>query len=154
MYMATVTLKIKLFRSRSDISYIFYDQTNSIRRSIRLIEACKLSLYSTVQEFIPSFKYLKVLRSDGELERLKRPITLADLLTHTAGLSYNFNMGCSVAQFYQQENILNDSDISLEEMVDKIATLPLAFQPGEAWRYSVATDVLGRILEVVENKND
>ena len=92
------------------------------------------------------------MRSDGELERLKRPITLADLLTHTAGLSYNFNMGCSVAQFYQQENILNDSDISLEEMVDKIATLPLAFQPGEAWRYSVATDVIGRLLEVVENK--
>ena len=134
--------------------YRIYSMTKPIVSvaAIRLIEACKLSLYSTVQEFIPSFKYLKVLRSDGELERLKRPITLADLLTHTAGLSYNFNMGCSVAQFYQQENILNDPDISLEEMVDKIATLPLAFQPGEAWRYSVATDVIGRLLEVVENK--
>ena len=100
--------------------YRIYSMTKPIVSvaAIRLIEACKLSLYSTVQEFIPSFKYLKVLRSDGELERLKRPITLADLLTHTAGLSYNFNMGCSVAQFYQQENILNDSDISLEEMVD------------------------------------
>jgi len=134
--------------------YRIYSMTKPIVSvaAIRLIEACKLSLYSTVQEFIPSFKYLKVLRSNGELERLKRPITLADLLTHTAGLSYNFNMGCSVAQFYQQENILNDPDISLEEMVDKIATLPLAFQPGEAWRYSVATDVIGRLLEVVENK--
>ena len=134
--------------------YRIYSMTKPIVSvaAIRLIEACKLSLYSNIQDFIPSFKYLKVLRPTGELERLKRPITLADLLTHTAGLSYNFNMGCSVAQFYQQENILNDSKISLEEMVDKIATLPLAFQPGEAWRYSVATDVIGRLLEIVENK--
>ena len=121
--------------------------------AIRLIEACKLSLYSNIQDFIPSFKHLKVLRPNGELERLKRPINLADLLTHTSGLSYNFNMGCSVAQFYQQENILNDPNISLEQMVDKIATIPLAFQPGESWRYSVATDVIGRVLEVVEDKN-
>ena len=74
-------------------------------------------------------------------------------MTHTAGLSYNFNMGCSVAQFYQQENILNDPNISLEELVEQIASLPLAFQPGEAWRYSVATDVIGRVLELCENKS-
>ena len=134
--------------------YRIYSMTKPIVSiaAIRLIEANKLSLYSTVQEFIPSFRYLKVLRPNGELERLKRPINLADLLTHTSGLSYNFNMGCSVAQFYQQENILNDPNISLEQMVDQIATLPLAFQPGEAWRYSVATDVIGRILEICENK--
>ena len=134
--------------------YRIYSMTKPIVSiaAIRLIEANRLSLYSTVQEFIPSFRYLKVLRPNGELERLKRPINLADLLTHTSGLSYNFNMGCSVAQFYQQENILNDPNISLEQMVDQIATLPLAFQPGEAWRYSVATDVIGRILEICENK--
>ena len=135
--------------------YRIYSMTKPIvsTAAIRLIEANKLSLYSTVQEFIPSFRYLKILRPNGELERLKRPINLADLLTHTSGLSYNFNMGCSVAQFYQQENILNDPTISLEELVEQIATLPLAFQPGEAWRYSVATDVLGRVLELCENKS-
>ena len=135
--------------------YRIYSMTKPIVSvaAIRLIEACKLSLYSNIQDFIPSFKNLKILRPNGELERLKRPINLADLLTHTAGLSYNFNMGCSVAQFYQQENILNDANISLEQIVEQIATLPLAFQPGESWRYSVATDVIGRILEVVENKN-
>ena len=135
--------------------YRIYSMTKPIVSvaAIRLIESCKLSLYSNIQDFIPSFKHLKVLRPNGELERLKRPINLADLLTHTSGLSYNFNMGCSVAQFYQQENILNDPNISLEQMVDKIATIPLAFQPGESWRYSVATDVIGRVLEVVEDKN-
>ena len=139
---------------KPDQIYRIYSMTKPIVSvaAIRLIEANKLSLYSNIQDFIPSFKYLKIMRPNGELERLKRPINIADLLTHTSGLSYNFNMGCSVAQFYQEKNILNDPNISLEEMVEQIATLPLAFQPGESWRYSVATDVIGRVLEVIENK--
>ena len=119
---------------------------------IRLIERNKLQLNSIAQEFIPSLSSLKVIRPDGALERLKRPITIADLLTHTAGFSYSFNIGCQVASFYKDSNLLNDPSLSLEEFVDKIARLPLAFQPGEAWRYSVSIDVLGRILEIVENK--
>ena len=119
---------------------------------IRLIEKNKLHLYSIAQEFIPSLRSLKVIRPGGTLERLKRPITIADLLTHTAGFSYSFNIGCQVASFYKEANLLNEPSLSLEEFVDKIATLPLAFQPGEAWRYSVSIDVLGRILEVSERK--
>ena len=119
---------------------------------IRLIEKNKLHLNSIAQEFIPSLSSLKVIRPDGALERLKRPITIADLLTHTAGFSYSFNIGCQVASFYKEANLLNEPFLSLEEFVDKIAFLPLAFQPGEAWRYSVSIDVLGRILEVLEGK--
>ena len=119
---------------------------------IRLIEKNKLHLNSIAQEFIPSLSSLKVIRPDGALERLKRPITIADLLTHTAGFSYSFNIGCQVASFYKEANLLNEPFLSLEEFVDKIASLPLAFQPGEAWRYSVSIDVLGRILEVLEGK--
>ena len=119
---------------------------------IRLIEKNKLHLNSITQEFIPSLSSLKVIRPDGALERLKRPITIADLLTHTAGFSYSFNIGCQVASFYKEANLLNEPFLSLEEFVDKIASLPLAFQPGEAWRYSVSIDVLGRILEVLEGK--
>ena len=119
---------------------------------IRLIEKNKLHLNSIAQEFIPSLSSLKVIRPDGALERLKRPITIADLLTHTSGFSYSFNIGCQVASFYKEANLLNEPFLSLEEFVDKIASLPLAFQPGEAWRYSVSIDVLGRILEVLEGK--
>ena len=119
---------------------------------VRLIEKNKLHLNSIAQEFIPSLSSLKVIRPGGTLERLKRPITVADLLTHTAGFSYSFNIGCQVASFYKEANLLNEPSLSLEAFVDKIATLPLAFQPGEAWRYSVSIDVLGRILEVLEGK--
>ena len=119
---------------------------------IRLIERNEIHLHSLAQEFIPSLRHLKVILPDGGLERLKRPINIADLLTHTAGFSYNFNIGCQVAQFYQDLNILNEPEKSLEEMVDQISTLPRAFQPVTAWRYSVATDILGRILEVLRGQ--
>ena len=72
------------------------------------------------------------MRSNGELERLKRPTTLADLLTHTYGLSYNFNMLFS-GSVLSGEKHFNDPNISFEEMVEQIAALPLAFQPGESW---------------------
>jgi len=119
---------------------------------IRLIERNKIHLNSIAQEFIPSLKSLKVIRPGGTLERLKRPITIVDLLTHTAGFSYSFNIGCQVASFYKESNLLNEPTLSLKEFVEEISTLPLAFQPGEAWRYSVSIDVLGRILEVLEGK--
>ena len=130
--------------------YRIYSMTKPILSValIRLIERNEIHLHSLAQEFIPSLRHLKVILPDGSLERLKRPITIADLLTHTAGFSYNFNIGCQVASFYKELDILNDPKKSLEEMVDQISTLPLAFQPGDAWRYSVATDILGRILEV------
>ena len=63
---------------------------------IRLIERNKIHLNSVAQEFIPSLKSLKVIRPGGTLERLKRPITIVDLLTHTAGFSYSFNIGCKI----------------------------------------------------------
>ena len=133
-----------------DQVYRIYSMTKPILSValIRLIERNELHLHSLAQEFIPSLRHLKVILPDGSLERLKRPINIADLLTHTAGFSYNFNIGCQVAPFYKELNILNDPEKSLEEMVEQISTLPLAFQPGDAWRYSVATDILGRILEV------
>ena len=119
---------------------------------IRLIERNKIHLNSIAQEFIPSLKSLKVIQPGGSLERLKRPITIVDLLTHTAGFSYSFNIGCQVASFYKESNLLNEPTLSLKEFVEEISTLPLAFQPGEAWRYSVSIDVLGRVLEVLEGK--
>ena len=134
--------------------YRIYSMTKPIvsMACIRLIEKNKLHLNSIAQEYIPSLSSLKVVRPGGALERLKRPITIADLLTHTAGFSYSFNIGCQVASFYKEANLLNEPSLSLKEFVNKIASLPLAFQPGETWRYSVSIDVLGRILEVLEGK--
>lgn len=141
-------------RLENDQVYRIFSMTKPIvsMACIRLIERNKIHLNSIAQEFIPSLKSLKVIRPGGILERLKRPITIVDLLTHTAGFSYSFNLGCQVASFYKESNLLNEPALSLREFVEEISRLPLAFQPGESWRYSVSIDVLGRILEVLEGK--
>ena len=71
------------------------------------------------------------------------------LLTHTAGLSYGlFDPGSVLFKAYQQRKVLNPMS-TLAQMMDALGELPLAFHPGTAWEYSVATDVLSRLVEVV-----
>ena len=78
-----------------------------------------------------------------------RPMVVQDLLRHTAGLVYPPPLGSSaVSLMYRDANVSN-RDETLADMVTKIAKLPLAHDPGEVWEYSMATDVLGRVVEVV-----
>jgi CubicO group peptidase (beta-lactamase class C family) len=74
-------------------------------------------------------------------------MTVQDLLRHTSGLTYGVFGSSAVDELYKKSNIFASK--SLAEMVATIASLPLAHQPGEFWEYSVSTDVLGRIVEVV-----
>ena len=117
-------------------------------------EAC-FQLDDPVREFIPELDGLKVCT--GEDARgptavgQSNPITIRHLLSHTAGLSYGFYPGSTVDRLYQSANIL-DPESTLEEMVLKLSQLPLAHEPGSEWRYSVATDVLGRLVEVISGE--
>mmetsp|Transcript_6786 Transcript_6786/g.17358 ORF Transcript_6786/g.17358 Transcript_6786/m.17358 type:complete len:389 (-) Transcript_6786:216-1382(-) len=101
---------------------------------------------------------MRVLETHGgELQPCKSSIRVRQLLTHTAGLSYGF-LGLEelnpVDGLYQQsERSVRRKNESLEEMVDRIASLPLCHQPGERWNYSYATDVVGRIVEVVSGES-
>ena len=90
---------------------------------------------------------MKVLGTDGSIMPAQRLITVEDLLMHRAGFSYEFILGCHVAPYYRAANILADGHRSLGDMMTALATLPLAFHPGTAWRYSVATDVLAHVIE-------
>jgi len=121
---------------------------------LTLYEQNYFHLHTPVSEFIPAFRHLKVVKStngsDMELEELRRPITIHDLLTHTSGLSYGFETDSPVEDLYR--NQLHDEayyERSLEETIARLVTFPLVNQPGTAWRYSVATDVLGYIVEIV-----
>jgi CubicO group peptidase (beta-lactamase class C family) len=76
-------------------------------------------------------------------------ITVRQLMTHTAGFTYSFMRSNVVDACYREQGIDgSDSVMSLAEMVDKLATIPLICQPGTQWNYSVATDVLGRLVEI------
>jgi CubicO group peptidase (beta-lactamase class C family) len=76
-------------------------------------------------------------------------MTVRHLMTHTAGLTYGFMQAYAVDALYRQEHIdFQGGEGDLEESVDRLAALPLLCQPGSEWNYSVATDVLGRLVEV------
>jgi len=117
---------------------------------MQLVEAGRLALDDPVYAHLPAFREVRV-RQDGADVPAVRPITIADLLRHTSGLTYGFFGQGAVRQMYRQARI-NDFSRSNEEFVAAIAQLPLEHQPGTVWEYSHATDVLGRVVEVVSGR--
>src|ERR1700693_3041489 len=126
--------------------------------AMMLAEEGKLDIGAAVSQYLPEFKDLQVRveqvdPATGKKETVTqpqmRPMTVQDLLRHTAGLVYPPPIGNGpVSDAYRDANVL-DRNTTLAEMVTKISKLPLANQPGEVWEYSAAVDVLGRVIEVV-----
>lgn len=127
--------------------------------AMMLFEQGKLALSDPVAKFIPDFKNVKVGEekrdADGkvtlDLVGPKRPMTIQDLMRHTSGLTYGFFGAGAVKKAYTEAN-LNAGDPDNTEFVNRLAKLPLVYQPGTTWEYSQATDVLGRVIEVVTGK--
>src|ERR1700726_825018 len=126
--------------------------------AMMLAEEGKLDIGAPVSNYLPEFKDLQVRveqvdpvtgKKETVMQPQTRPMTVQDLLRHTAGLVYPPPIGNGpVSDAYRDANVL-DRNTTLAEMVTKISKLPLAHQPGEVWEYSAAVDVLGRIIEVV-----
>jgi CubicO group peptidase (beta-lactamase class C family) len=116
--------------------------------AIILAEEGKLDIGAPLSQYLPEFKDVTV---GVEKAPLKRPITVQDLMRHTSGLTYGFFGNTPVDEMYRKSNLLASK--SLADMVSAIARLPLLHQPGEVWEYSMSTDVLGRIVEVVSGQD-
>ncbi|MFK4508098.1 CubicO group peptidase (beta-lactamase class C family) [Bradyrhizobium daqingense] len=121
-----------------------------------LVEEGRIGLHDAVEKFLPQLGHRKVLKqgatSLADVEPAKSSITIRQLLTHTSGLSYGiFDPGTVLFKGYNEARVLNPLT-PLSDMIDKLADLPLSYHPGEAWEYSVATDVLGRVVEVVSGQ--
>lgn len=129
--------------------YRIYSMTKPIVSvlAIMLIERGKLHLYDFINKFDHRFENMNVLFPNGVMERAKNRISVENLLTHQAGFSYDFLLGCPIAAYYRQSEITADGIRDLDDMMGVLSELPLAFHPGDDWRYSVATDVLANILE-------
>ncbi len=126
-----------------------------------LAEEGKIDLAAPVSKYIPEFADLKVGvetvdpatgKPTLDLVPQKRPMIVQDLLRHTAGLVYGQYGDTLVHKAYRDAKVGDRGD-TLAEMVTKLAKLPLAHQPGEVWEYSVAVDVLGRIVEIVSGQD-
>jgi CubicO group peptidase (beta-lactamase class C family) len=126
-----------------------------------LFEEGKLALNEPVSKYIPQLGGLKVGvekpdPSGGnptlELVPSQRDMTIQDLLRHTSGLTYGFTGSSLVKKMYVDAKVSADYP-SNAELVERLGKLPLAYQPGTTWEYSYATDVLGRVVEVVSDRS-
>jgi len=135
-----------------DTIFRIYSMTKPITSValMMLYEHGLFHLNDPVSKFIPEFKKAKVFVTEGEPADLTREIAIRDLLTHTAGLSYGDQEDFPVDELYGQADLFS-ADIALEEMIQRLTDLPLVHQPGEVWRYSVATDVIGYVVEVISD---
>ena len=120
--------------------------------SMILIEEGKISLNDPVSRFLPEFAQLRVRGPDGSEGPASRPPTIRELLTHTAGFSYNFINNPRLIDAYREARVtdgLDQPEVSTAEAMRRLASVPLGYQPGTSWEYSLATDVLGAVIEKV-----
>ena len=122
-----------------------------------LYEEGRFQLDDPITRFLPCFRDMRVCtggaRGAVETVPAERDITFRDLLTHTAGLTYGFMESTVVDALYRANGIeFQAAQSSLGEMVEKLAAQPLLCQPGSAWNYSNATDVLGHLVAVISGQ--
>jgi len=117
--------------------------------ALSLYEEGRLFLSDPVSKYIPAFKGLKV-----GVERVpaKREMTIQDLMRHTSGLTYGNRGTTEVYKMYPESSNVSSLTLTMDEFIDRLSKAPLLYQPGTRWEYSLSTDVLGRVVEIVSGK--
>lgn len=125
-----------------------------------LYEEGRFQLSHEVARYIPSFANLQVwdggTSDEYKTKPCERPMTIRDLLTHTSGLTYGFMHAHPVDKIYRKRGIdgaATANGMTLEAFCDALSEIPLLFSPGTQWSYSVATDVCGRLVEVLSGQS-
>ena len=131
---------------QTDTLFRIYSMTKPITAiaAMMLYEEGKFGLDDPVHEYLPEFKDQKVW-VDGKTVPAVSAMTMRQLFTHTAGLTYGFTPDNPIDIAYNEQNILNTKDSN--EFLEKVSALPLRFQPGTRYHYSVSVDVLGAAIE-------
>ena len=137
-----------------DAIFRIYSMTKPIVSvaAMMLFEEGRMFLSDPLHKYIPAFAETKVgveRGDDLDFVALKRPITIQDLMRHTSGLTYGFTGESSVQKLVAASGI-GGQEGTLREQTEALAALPLIHQPNEVWEYSLSTDVLGRVIEVIE----
>ena len=143
-----------------DTLWRIYSMTKPVTSVAAMIlyEEGRLALTDPVSAFIPSFADVRVYTGGSDLRPVTvpavEPVRIWHLLTHTAGLTYGFHRVHPVDALYRAAGFEwgTPSGLDLAQACDTWAGLPLLFQPGTEWNYSVATDVLGRVIEVASGQ--
>ena len=153
---------------KSDSLFRIYSMTKPIVTTAAMIlfEEGAFLLDDPVEKYLPEFKDKKVL-IDGALVDATHPFTIRELMSHTAGLTYGIFGNSPIDQLYRRamfgenhvfnfENVAANGSSSriktLEDLVTAIGPIPLQYQPGTQWVYSLSVDILGAIIEKISNK--
>jgi CubicO group peptidase (beta-lactamase class C family) len=138
----------------ADTIYRIYSMTKPIicTALMMLHEEGRFQLFHPVAKYLPAFARLRVL-ADGKESALARPMLMRDLFTHTSGLTYNFLEDSPVGALYLQAGLMSDPHETLEQIIAELARLPLAYQPGTRWHYSMSIDVLAHLIEVLSGQS-
>ena len=141
----------------ADTIFRIYSMTKPVicTAFMTLYEEGRFQLFDPVSKYLPAFGKLRVLKgttlSDTQFD-LYRPIAIRDLLTHTAGLTYGFLEDSPVSELYRQSPLLSSGECTLEAQIDALARIPLAYQPGSRFHYSMAIDVIAHLIEVISGR--
>ncbi len=138
---------------KDDTIFRIYSMTKPITSVafMMLFEEGRVALDEPVQKYIPEWNNLGVFQA-GTLPAFltkppSRPMLIVDLLRHTSGLTYGFQQRSNVDAAYRERRIEEiERPRTLQLMIDDLSRLPLEFSPGEAWNYSVSTDVIGYLI--------
>jgi len=161
-------------RSDANSIYRIYSMTKPITgmAAMMLIDEGKLGLDQPLHEILPAYRAMQVQKVyDGSitpdnLEPAARPITIRQMLTHTAGIGYGIVQSGPISEAYRERGIVpglvtrlqalpvfrGTAVPSLELFADRLAELPLVHQPGTRWSYSMSMDLMGRVIEVVSGQ--
>jgi CubicO group peptidase (beta-lactamase class C family) len=161
-------------RSDLDSIYRIYSMTKPVTAMavMALIDEGKLGLDQPLHEILPKFRTMQVQKvydgpiSADNLEPAARPITIRQMLTHTAGLGYGIVQSGPIAEAFRARGVVpglvtrlqvlpvfrGTPVRGLETFADRVAELPLVYQPGTRWSYSIGFELLGRVIEVVSGQ--
>lgn len=148
-------------KSKLGVDHIFrvFSNTKLITScaALLLYEEGRFQLDDPIEKHIPQLGERMVLRpratDPNDIEPAGGPITIRHLMTHSSGLSHGrLDPGLLMSKLYTEQKV-NAPETSLSEMIDILAGLPLSFHPGANWEYSVATDVLGRLVEIISGQS-
>lgn len=141
-----------------DTIFRIYSMTKPITSiaMMQLYEQGRFLLDDPVHKYIPAWKNLQVYKSGVYPDFITTPatsvMTIRDLFTHMSGLTYGFMQRTNVDAAYRELKLDGSKSLTLETLVSQLAELPLEFSPGTAWNYSVATDVLGYLVQLLADQ--
>ncbi|MAL99135.1 MAG: serine hydrolase [Alteromonadaceae bacterium] len=142
-----------------DTLFRIYSMTKPITSiaMMQLYEQGKFKLDDPVHKFIPAWRNLGVYSSGVYPEYVTTPparaMTIHDLMTHMSGLTYGFSNRTNVDAAYRELRLDGGPQLTLERLVTQLAELPLEFSPGSAWNYSVSTDVVGYLVQLLSGQS-